>query len=232
MDGLLLFNKPILWTSHDAVDFVRRITGQRAVGHAGTLDPMATGLLLILLGQWTKKSEELMGLDKGYEGTILFGVETDSHDLDGKIVAQEDVVGLTPEKIAIVFESLTGTLSQVPPAFSAIKNKGKKSYQLARKGLDFERKPREIRVHDFRCVRFFEEEVYFSLSCTKGTYVRSLAFDFGRAMGIRSTLSSLVRTRIGDFPLERAVTENFLRTAGAAAIQSELIHESLSGTGR
>ena len=230
MDGLLLFNKPILWTSHDAVDFVRRRTGERAVGHAGTLDPMATGLLLILLGRWTKRSDALMGLDKSYEGTVLFGVDTDSQDLDGRILGEMSVPALNFEKISSVFGSFVGKTSQLPPAFSAIKNKGQKGCDLARRGLSVERKPREVTIREFDCLWYVEPEAFFSLSCSKGTYVRSLAYDAGEKMGVKSTLSSLVRTRVGSYRLKNAVGEEFVRSADLKSIESELLGESLSRT--
>ena len=183
MDGLLLFNKPISWTSHDAVDFIRRKVGQRSVGHAGTLDPLATGLLLILIGKQTKRAEEFMNLDKSYEGTILFGVETDSYDLDGKIRTESAAVHLTAEKIAEVFSEFTGKISQIPPAFSALKIGGKKFYELARSGEAVTPKSREVEVSEFSLNYFCDNEAAFSLSCSKGTYVRSLAYDAGKRLG-------------------------------------------------
>ncbi len=227
MDGLLLFNKPILWTSHDAVDFIRRRAGQKSVGHAGTLDPMATGLLILLLGKWTKRADEFLGLDKSYEGTILFGVETDSYDLDGKIVVSRDPGGLTAGSIEDAFAKLTGDITQSPPAFSALKKDGKKFYELARQGQDVRPEPRRVRVDEFTLNHFHDCEAAFTLSCSKGTYVRSLAFDAGRMTGFGACLSSLVRTRIGTFALKNAPGERDLRTAGPARL-AEYLHENLS----
>lgn len=227
MDGLFFFNKPILWTSHDAVDFVRRVSGQRAVGHAGTLDPMATGLLVLLLGKATKRSDEFLGMDKSYEGTILFGVDTDSHDLDGKILTQKDV-SLTAEAVRGAFASLTGDILQVPPAFSALKKDGKKLYEYARKGEEVEIKKRPVRVDEFRLNYFQDGEAGFMLSCSKGTYVRSLARDAGTALGTVACLSSLVRTRIGPFGLDRALTREDVLRGGLRGFEAAIHHENLS----
>ena len=228
MDGLLLFNKPILWTSHDAVDYVRRKAGQRSVGHAGTLDPLATGLLLILLGKWTKKADELMGLDKSYEGTILFGLETDSYDLDGKIQSVKTPENLTTDKIASIFSTFTGKISQAPPAFSALKLNGKKFYELARAGEAVVPKSREVEIFEFNLNYFHEDEAAFTLSCSKGTYVRSLAYDAGKKLGCGGVLSSLVRTRIGPFYLKDALTKNDLDSMTQRQMEESLTVENLS----
>ena len=228
MDGLLLFNKPILWTSHDAVDFVRRKAGQRSVGHAGTLDPLATGLLLLLLGNATKRAEEFMGMDKSYEGSILFGTETDSYDLDGKLQPCAAPADLTGEKISEVFESFLGKISQTPPAFSALKLNGKKFYELARSGEVAVPKSREVEIHEFYLNYFYENEVAFSLSCSKGTYVRSLAHDAGARLGCGGVLSSLVRTRIGPFYLNNALTRQEIETMNSTQLEESLSIENLS----
>ena len=227
MDGILLFNKPILWTSHDAVDFVRRKAGQRSVGHAGTLDPLATGLLLILLGKGTKRSDELMGLDKSYEGTILFGVETDSYDLDGKIQKWNDGAGLTQDQVSKVFECFTGKISQMPLVFSALKINGKKSYELARTGESVLLKSREVTITDLCLNYFYENEAAFSLSCSKGTYVRSLAHDAGEKLGCGGVLSSLVRTRIGSFDLSKALSQLDLQTMTPKQMEESISCENL-----
>jgi len=228
MDGLLLFNKPILWTSHDAVDFIRRKAGQKGVGHAGTLDPLATGLLLILLGKWTKRQDELMGLDKSYEGTILFGSETDSYDMDGKLRVVPDASHLTAEKVSEVFSSFTGKISQAPPAFSALKLNGKKMYELARSGEEIVPKNRDVTVHEFHLNYFHDNEAAFSLLCSKGTYVRSLAYDAGKKLGTGAVLSSLVRTSIGSFPLSDALTQSEVQSLTPKQFEERLFVENLS----
>mgnify|MGYP001598838879 CR=1 FL=1 len=204
MDGFLLFNKPVLWTSHDAVNFVRRRAGQKSVGHAGTLDPLATGLLLILLGKYTKRAGELMGMDKSYEGTILFGAETDSYDMDGKMRTHSMTAELTAEKISGAFENLTGKISQTPPAFSALKLNGKKFYELARSGEITIPKNRDVEVAEFFLNYFYENEAAFSLSCSKGTYVRALARDLGAALGAGGALAALRRESVGPYNCQQA----------------------------
>ncbi len=205
MDGILLVDKPPRWTSHDAVDFVRRAAGQKRVGHAGTLDPMATGLLVLLLGAATKRSAEFMGLDKDYTGSIRLGVTTDTWDLEGKVLSEKPAGAVTRESLERIFAGLEGPQSIVPPAYSAIKQGGKKLYELARRGVAVEAPPREITVAEFRLERFESPEAYFFVSCSKGTYVRSLAHLVGERAGCGGTLSSLVRTRIGRWHLKDAM---------------------------
>ncbi|MBI3253091.1 MAG: tRNA pseudouridine(55) synthase TruB [Candidatus Omnitrophica bacterium] len=208
MDGILLFDKPIHWTSHDAVDFIRRRIGQRAVGHAGTLDPLATGLLILLLGKSTKLSKDFSNLDKDYAGSMTLGMTTDTQDLEGRILSGALPENVRAADIERLFRELTGTLMQVPPRFSAVHQKGKKLYKWARKGVAVEEAPaREIRVEDFKLLRFSPPDIYFSLRCSKGTYVRTLCDVIGKRLGPGGVLSCLVRTRIGRFRLENALTE-------------------------
>lgn len=204
MDGVFLFNKPIHWTSHDAVDFARRKFGQKAVGHAGTLDPMATGLLILLAGSATKRSAEFMGFDKEYEGTFSLGVRTDTQDLEGRIVDERDAAGVTRERVEQVFAEFIGPQKQTPPQFSAVKLKGKKLYQDARKGLVTAVEPRDVVVNEFEVTHFFQNEIAFRLACSKGTYVRALCDAVGERLGCGAVLSSLVRTRIGPYRLKNA----------------------------
>ena len=205
MDGLLLLNKPVAWTSHDVVDAVRRRIGQRAVGHAGTLDPMATGLLLVLLGKATKRFPEFSGLDKSYRGSFRLGLVTDSWDLEGKILEEKPVPGLSEHALRQAFGELVGERPLPMPAFSAAKRAGRKSYVLARRGEAVDVAPRPMRIHRLEITAFETPEVYFDLDCSKGTYVRSIAHTLGERLGCGAALSSLVRTRIGPFRLEQAV---------------------------
>jgi len=207
MDGIVLFNKPILWTSHDAVDFVRRRFGQRSVGHAGTLDPLATGLLIILLGKATKRSGEFIGMDKDYRGTLTLGITTDTQDLEGKILESRDAENISEENIQKVFQSLCGLRHQTPPNYSAARVNGKKLYDWSRQGVRVEAKPREIQIFNFCLLNFFQLDIHFFVSCSKGTYIRSLCDEAGKRLGCGATLSSLVRTRIGPFDVEKALTE-------------------------
>ena len=220
MDGILLFDKPISWTSHDAVDFIRRRIGQRAVGHAGTLDPMATGLLVLLLGKATKLSQNLSGLDKEYAGVLTLGVATDTQDLEGRITAEADAEGVSIGDAERVFAEFTGALTQRPPLFSAVRHQGKKLYEWARKGVAVkEPEGRAIRVEEFKVNRFSPPDIYFSLRCSKGTYVRSLCDAVGRRLGTGGVLSCLVRTRVGPWTLKDALGEE--KVAGMS-------HENLS----
>ena len=228
MDGVLLFNKPILWTSHDAVDFIRRRLGQKSVGHAGTLDPLATGLLVILLGQATKLSQDLSASDKDYAGSLTLGIRTDTQDLEGKILSTGDVAALQKDEIGAIFLKMSGTQLQTPPLFSAVKKKGKNLYHWARAGAVVEREAREINVRRFNVTEISLPEVYFSLTCSKGTYVRSLCDDIGQRLGCGAVLSSLVRTRSGPFHLIDALSEETIRHSPLAAIEKHLAtHESL-----
>ncbi len=228
MDGILLFNKPIGWTSHDAVDFVRRRTGQRSVGHAGTLDPMATGLLILLIGKATKLSGELMGLEKDYEGTMQLGLETDTQDLEGCIVSTSDWRAVTEDAVRAVFLGLTGTQAQAPPAYSAVKKGGHKLYDLARKGIAVTVEPRQIVVSRFDALAMNGQEVHFTVTCSKGTYIRSLASSVGERLGCGATLSSLVRTRIGPYRLSSALREEEVLSQSHEALQSRLVRKDPS----
>lgn len=229
MDGVLLFNKPTAWTSHDAVDFVRRCTGQRSVGHAGTLDPMATGLLVILIGRATKLSAALSGLDKDYTGSILFGVSTDTQDTQGKVLTSTNPGIISREVMEKLFADLSGPQLQTPPAFSAVRKNGKKLYQWAREGVAVEAEPREIFVKEFRVTGFNFPTVSFFMSCSKGTYVRTLAHEAGKRAGVGAALSALCRTRIGPFRLEAALDRETLGGLSPEEIQKQLTaHENLS----
>lgn len=210
MDGILLFDKPVLWTSHDAVDFVRRRIGQRAVGHAGTLDPMATGLLVLLLGKATKLSQALSACDKDYAGHMTLGIRTDTQDLEGKIISTGDPSGVTQAQLEALFNDFKGSILQAAPAFSAVKAQGKKMYEWARKGVAVDLPKREIFIEDFRLLGFESPQVDFFLHCSKGTYVRALCDEIGQRLGCGATLSCLVRTRVGSWTLRQALSEEKL----------------------
>jgi len=223
MDGLLLLDKPICWTSHDLVECVRRKTGMRAVGHAGTLDPMATGLMVLLLGRATKRSAELTGLDKTYRGSVRLGVVTDSWDMDGKIIEEKAVPEIGLDTIGMVMAGFTGQQNLEPPVFSAIKRGGKRAHSLARRGEVVVMEPREMRIDRFELEAFESPEIYFSMDCSKGTYVRSLAHALGAKLGYGAALSSLVRTRIGVFKLEQAMDIGSFMGAASASIAARLL---------
>lgn len=203
-DGLLLVDKPSGPTSHDIVAQIRRRFRIEKVGHGGTLDPMATGLLVILLGKGTKISERVMGHDKTYEATLRLGIETDSQDADGQVVAEKDASAVTADQILAQMKARLGDQMQMPPMVSAIKIKGVPLYKLARKGETIERPSKLIHVYRFELLDFTPPDVRFVVECTKGTYVRTLAHDIGQALGVGGHLCQLRRTRIGKIDVANA----------------------------
>ncbi len=207
IDGVLLVDKPENWTSHDVCAFVRRRFGIKKVGHAGTLDPLATGLLVLLLGKATKSSMPLSACDKEYFGALELGVQTDSHDRHGKVVAEAPWEHITLEKIrAMAAERFTGEIIQVPPMVSALKHEGTRLYKLARQGKTVPREGRPVTVHEFRFERKDGKFVEFFAFVSKGTYLRTLANDLGEALGCHATLARLRRLRSGKFRLDQSVT--------------------------
>ena len=203
-DGLLLVDKPSGPTSHDIVAQIRRRFRIAKVGHGGTLDPMATGLLVILLGKGTKISDRVMGHDKTYEATLRLGIETDSQDADGRIVAEKDASGITADQVAAQMKARLGDQMQLPPMVSAIKIQGVPLYKLARKGETVERPPKLVHVYRFELLDFSPPDVRFAVECTKGTYVRTLAHDVGQSLGVGAHLVQLRRTKIGQLDVARA----------------------------
>lgn len=199
LDGAILVDKPSGPTSHDVVDAIRRKFGIKKVGHCGTLDPAATGLLIIVLGRGTKLSEKLMGDDKVYEGTIRFGATTNSYDADGEILETKPVPPLTVEQLNELAAPFIGDQMQIPPMVSAIKKDGVPLYKLARKGVEVEREPRLVHIYNFRFTNYTEPNGEFRLACTKGTYVRSVAHDLGQKIGCGAHLSALRRSASGKF---------------------------------
>ena len=206
LDGAILIDKPSGPTSHDVVDAIRRKFGIKKVGHCGTLDPNATGLLIIVLGRGTKLSERLMGDDKVYEGTMKFGEATDSYDSDGEITASLPVMPMTLDQLNEEASSFVGDQMQVPPMVSAIKKNGVPLYKLARKGIEVEREPRLIHIYNFRFTDYTEPLGTFKLACTKGTYVRSVAHDIGNKLGCGAHLTTLRRSVSGKFDVADAKT--------------------------
>lgn len=199
LDGAILIDKPAGPTSHDVVDAIRRKFAIKKVGHCGTLDPNATGLLIIVLGRGTKLSEKLMSDDKVYEGTIKFGEATDSFDSDGELTASLPVPPLTVTELNESAAEFVGDIMQIPPMVSAIKKAGVPLYKLARKGVEVEREPRLIHIYTFRFSKYEEPLGEFRLACTKGTYVRSVAHDLGQKLGCGAHLSKLRRVVSGKF---------------------------------
>jgi tRNA pseudouridine55 synthase len=211
-DGAVLIDKPAGPTSHDVVDAVRRNFGLKKVGHCGTLDPAATGLLILVLGRGTKLSERLMGDDKVYEGSAKFGETTDSYDADGELVASLPVPLLTLEEVNAAAAAFQGDQMQMPPMVSAVKVKGVPLYKMARKGVEVERQPRLIHVYGFRFSEYHEPFGRFRVACTKGTYVRALVHELGAKLGCGAHLASLRRTVSGKFDVKDAIPfEDVLR---------------------
>src|SRR5580704_14752077 len=205
LDGAILVDKPAGPTSHDVVDAIRRKFGIKKVGHCGTLDPNATGLLIIVLGRGTKLSERLMGDDKVYEGTIKFGESTDSYDSDGELTGSLPVMPMTLDHLNEEAATFIGDQMQVPPMVSAIKKDGVPLYKLARKGIEVEREPRLIHIYNFRFANYAEPFGKFRVACTKGTYVRSLAHDLGQKLGCGAHLATLRRSVSGKFDVADAL---------------------------
>jgi tRNA pseudouridine55 synthase len=204
LDGAILIDKPAGPTSHDVVDAIRRRFQIKKVGHCGTLDPNATGLLIIVLGRGTKLSEKLMGDDKVYEGTIKFGETTASYDSDGELTGSLPVPPMTLEQLNTDATSFLGDQMQMPPMVSAIKKNGVPLYKLARKGIEVEREPRLVHIYNFRFTRYEEPLGDFRVACTKGTYVRSIAHDLGQKLGCGAHLAALRRSVSGKFDVAEA----------------------------
>jgi tRNA pseudouridine55 synthase len=206
-DGLLLVDKRTGMTSHDVVRVARRALHQRKIGHCGTLDPEATGLLLLTLGRGTRLTRFLIRAPKVYEGSIDLGVETDTYDAAGEVVAQRDPSGVTIEDARRVMASFEGEYEQTPPPYCAKKHQGRKYYELARRGEEVPREPKSVQVFEFQPTsELTGNRLSFRLACSSGTYARSLAHHLGQELGCGAHLSSLRRTKIGDFSLEEAAT--------------------------
>jgi len=231
LDGALLVDKPAGPTSHDVVDAIRRQFNIKKVGPCGTLDPGATGLLIIVLGRGTKLSEKLMADDKVYEGAIKFGETTDSYDVDGELVASLPVPPLTLEQLNASAAEFVGDVMQTPPMVSAIKKGGVPLYKLARKGVEVQREPRLIHIYSFRFASYQEPLGQFRIACTKGTYVRSLAHELGQKIGCGAPLASLRRTVSGKFDVARAASlEDVLRLPASELEKRVIPFLQLAGT--
>jgi tRNA pseudouridine55 synthase len=211
-DGLLLLDKEPGFTSHDAVQKVRRILKQKKIGHCGTLDPDATGLLLLTLGTATRLTRFLIRAPKVYEGVVRFGVSTDTYDSSGKVVteapaeAMAQLAALTPEAVAAAMKGFEGEILQQPPPYSAKKVQGVKFYELARRGEEVPNEPKEVTVYEFSPLGEIEKgRLRFRLACSSGTYARGLAHDLGAALGVGGHLAELRRTRIGNFQVDDAL---------------------------
>ena len=203
--GICIVDKPAGWTSHDVVARSRKLLGTRRVGHAGTLDPMATGVLVLGVGRATRLLTFITGVDKTYEARIAFGVETDSLDADGEVTATHDMSGLDRDAVVAAASTLTGAIEQVPPMVSAIQVDGRRLHELAREGIEVERAARPVTIHRFDLTPTADPLVWDAVvECSSGTYVRSLAADLGVALGGGAHLAALRRTAVGPFELSEA----------------------------
>ena len=205
-------DKPAEWTSFDVVNFVRARFNVPKIGHCGTLDPAATGLLVLVLGKFTQLSQKFSGQEKTYSATLKLGFETDSYDMDGEVTATYDYSAVTPEILRSTLAGFVGDQLQKPPMVSAVKMDGKKLYELARQGVEVEREARPISIHSIDITRCEIPECDFVLRCSKGTYVRTLCYDVGRKLGCGGTLTALRRLHSGSFNLEDAITVDQLKT--------------------
>lgn len=203
---VLLIDKPFRWTSFDVVRKIRNLIRIKKVGHAGTLDPLATGLLIVCTGKFTKKINEYMAQEKEYTGTITLGAVTPTYDLESKPQDFKSIDDISIERLQQAAQSLTGNILQTPPIHSAIKKEGKRVYELARKGIEVKLEARPVTISELEFVKVDLPNVQFRVVCSTGTYIRSLANDFGEALGCGGYLSSLRRTRIGNFLLKDAIS--------------------------
>jgi tRNA pseudouridine55 synthase len=228
LEGVLLVDKPKGLTSHDVVYRLRRKLSMKKIGHAGTLDPMATGLLIMLIGKATRISQYLMSVDKVYEGEATLGVVTDSQDAEGEMMETRPVPELTETQVREVMKSFLGDQYQTPPMHSAIKVDGVKLYHLARKGEEVAREPRFIRVSAFNLLSFALPKLTFDLHCTKGTYVRTIAHDLGQKLGCGAHLSALRRTGSGKFTIDQCFSLDAIEALPLGDIEKRLIpvHEA------
>ena len=223
LDGAILVDKPAGPTSHDVVDAIRRKFGIKKVGHCGTLDPNATGLLIIVLGRGTKLSEKLMGDDKVYEGAVKFGASTNSYDADGEILETKPVPPLTLDRLNELAAAFIGDQMQTPPMVSAIRKDGVPLYKLARKGVEVEREPRLVHIYNFRFTTYGEPLGEFRLACTKGTYVRSVAHDLGQKIGCGAHLATLRRSVSGKFDVADAMPLDAVLKLSTAELEKRVI---------
>jgi tRNA pseudouridine55 synthase len=223
LEGVLLVDKPTDHTSHDVIARLRGILKMRRIGHAGTLDPMATGVLVVLLGKATKASQYLMSLDKEYTGTIKLGSVTNTQDAEGEVLETRPVPPLTEADVKATMATFVGDQYQLPPMFSAIKIDGVPLYKQARKGEEVEREPRFIRVSSFDMTRFVSPEIDFVLRCTKGTYVRTVAHDLGQKIGCGAHLSSLRRTATGKFTVDQCLTIEQIQALSSPELEKRLV---------
>ena len=222
MNGILIVDKPSGWTSHDVVGKLRRVLGERRIGHGGTLDPMATGVLPVFVGRATRAVPFCENDRKEYVARFRPGVVTDTQDITGTVLSRSDAVPTRQELLAVLPE-FTGTVAQIPPMYSAVKVQGKKLYELARKGVEIERKPREITIYSLTAEEWDGTDVILRIRCSKGTYIRTLCHDIGERLGCGGCLAELRRTGAGRFSLTDCVTMEQILSAAEQGKAEELL---------
>ncbi len=210
---VILIDKYSGWTSFDVVNKIRKITHTKKVGHAGTLDPAATGLLIVCTGKKTKEIYKYQQAEKVYSGVIRLGEVTDTFDAEGKILETREVVNLSEKEILTARNAFLGETEQIPPMYSAKKHKGKALYKYARKGVEVEREPHSVRIFSFDILNISLPDISFRIKCSKGTYIRVIAYDFGEKLGVGAHLKELRREKIGEYSVEDALTiDEFTQT--------------------
>lgn len=224
MDGLIVVNKPVGWTSFDVCNLIKKRFHEKKVGHTGTLDPMATGVLVVLLGRFTKLAQDYMNQPKFYVGTLELGKMTDTQDLDGAVTGEKPWDHVTVERVEEVIERFRGGIDQVPPMRSALKYKGKRLYELHRAGKVVERASRRVTVHAFHLRRFVPPLIDFDVTVSRGTYIRTLAHDVGEALGTYAYLKVLCRHAVGSLMLTDAVDALALKGLEGSSVFRELVH--------
>lgn len=223
MDGLLVVDKPAGLTSHDVVDRLRRRLPGSRIGHGGTLDPMATGVLLLLVGRATKSADALLRLEKTYEASVRLGVVTDTQDAEGRVLERRPVPPLTRGRVETATRAFRGEIEQVVPAYSAVRFGGRRGYELARAGVAVPEKRRRVRISALEVLAVTGEEIRLRIACSKGTYIRALAHDLGQALGCGGCVSALRRTRIGPWTLDDATPLAKLETMSPDQIASLIV---------
>ena len=214
LDGIINIKKEKGYTSHDVVARLRGILGQKKIGHTGTLDPDAVGVLPVCLGKATKLCDLLTDKEKTYQTVLLLGTETDTQDISGQVL-RECAVTADPAKICACIQSFQGEIMQIPPMYSACKVQGKRLYELAREGIQVERKPRPVQIHHITIIDMASPRVFMEVTCSKGTYIRTLCHDIGQKLGCGGCMEELVRTRVGTFALDQALTLDQVETLQA-----------------